>query len=96
MKRLTYGLFCVVAVGLVASVSIAGTPTVTVYFDEALTMRSVDRLSPGQHTLYIVAEGFDADVMAMEYKIDYPAELLKSVSYACSLSCSCFEEQFSF
>ncbi|UCG50537.1 MAG: T9SS type A sorting domain-containing protein [Candidatus Latescibacterota bacterium] len=73
MKRLTYGLLCVAVVSLLASVSVASTPTVTVYFDEAMTMRSVDRLSPGQHTLYIVAEGFDAFLTAIEYKIEYPA-----------------------
>jgi hypothetical protein len=64
---------CIAVVSLVASVSVAGTPTVSVYFDEAMTMQSVDRLSPGQHTLYIVAEGFDAFLTGMEYKIDYPA-----------------------
>jgi hypothetical protein len=63
---------CIAVVSLWVSVSIAGTQTVTVYFDEAMTVRSVDRLSPGQHTLYIVAEGFDAHLAAMEYKIDYP------------------------
>jgi hypothetical protein len=73
MKRLTQGLFCVVIVSLLASVSTAATPRVTVYFDEAMTIRSVDRLNPGQHTLYVAAEGFDAPVTAMEYKIDYPA-----------------------
>jgi len=52
--------------------AVANTPTVTVYFDEAMTMRSVDHWSPGLHTLYIVAEGFDAQLMAIEYKINYP------------------------
>jgi hypothetical protein len=62
----------VAVVSLLASASVAGTPTVTVYFDEDLTMRSVDRMNPGLQTLYIVAEGFDAQLTSMEYKIDYP------------------------
>ena len=73
MTRYLRGLVFVAVVGLLASAAVAGTPTVTVYFDEALTMQSVDRLSPGQHTLYIVAEGFDAHLTSIEYKIDYPA-----------------------
>lgn len=76
MERLTYGFLCIAFVSLLASVSVAGTPTVTVYFDEAMTMRSVDRLGPGQHTLYIVAEGFDAHLTAIEYKIELPAGMI--------------------
>jgi hypothetical protein len=55
------------------SIAVAGTPTVSVYFDEAMTLQSVDRLSPGQHTLYVVAEDFDAYLTAIEYQIDFPA-----------------------
>ncbi|MEJ2722244.1 MAG: T9SS type A sorting domain-containing protein [bacterium] len=73
MKWQTCGLFFAAIVGLVASAAVGGTPTVGVYFDEALTVRSVDRLSPGQHTLYVVAEDFDAYLTAIEYQIDYPA-----------------------
>jgi hypothetical protein len=67
------GLIFIAVISLLLSGAVASTPTVTVYFDEALTMRSVDRMSPGLNTLYIVAEGFDAKLMAIEYKIDYPA-----------------------
>jgi hypothetical protein len=63
----------VAVTSMVASFSAAGTPTVTVYFDEALTARSMDRSGPGPYTLYVVAEGFDAYLTAIEYKIDYPA-----------------------
>jgi hypothetical protein len=73
MKRQTCGLFFFAVIGLLTSIAVAGTPTVTIYFDEALTVKSVDRLSPGQHTLYVVAENFDAYLTAIEYKIDYPA-----------------------
>jgi hypothetical protein len=66
------GLIFIAVISSLAWGAVADTPTVTVYFDEALTMRSVDRLSPGLHTMYIVAEGFDAQLMAIEYKIDYP------------------------
>ena len=73
MKRQTCGLFFFAVIGLLTSIAVAGTPTVNIYFDEALTVQSVDRLSPGQHTLYVVAENFDAYLTAIEYKIDYPA-----------------------
>ena len=73
MKRQTCGLFLFAVIGLLTSIAVAGIPTVTIYFDEALTVQSVDRLSPGQHTLYVVAEYFDAYLTAIEYKIDYPA-----------------------
>lgn len=73
VNRRVCALISVAVVALAASTLTAGTPTVAVYFDEALTMRSVDRWSPGQHTLYIVAEGFDADLTAIEYKVDYPS-----------------------
>jgi hypothetical protein len=66
------GLIFIAVISLLAWGAVASTPTVAVYFDEALTMRSVDRLGPGLHTLYIVAEGFDTRLMAIEYKIDYP------------------------
>lgn len=59
-------------VGLLAPVSLAGTPTVSVYFDEALTKRTLNREDAGKVTLYIVAEKFDADLTAIEYKINYP------------------------
>lgn len=72
MKKRILGLALVGVVGLLASVAIAGTPTVSVYFDEALTARALDREDAGLVTLYIVAEGFDADLTAIEYKIDYP------------------------
>lgn len=72
MTRLLHGLVFIGAVGLLAAPAIAAAPTVTVYFDEALTMQSVDRLSPGQHTLYIAAEGFDEPLTAIEYRIVYP------------------------
>lgn len=72
MKWRTCGLFFAAIVGLVASVAVGGTPTLGVYFDKALTVTSVDRLSPGQHTLYVVAEGFDAYLTAIEYQIEYP------------------------
>lgn len=72
MKRQMQGLIFIAVISLLAWGAVASTPTVTVYFDEALTLRSVDRWSPGLHTLYIVAEGFDAQLMAIEYKIDYP------------------------
>ena len=58
MKRQMLGLIFIAVISLLAWSAVAGTPAVTVYFDEALTMRSVDRLGPGLHTLYIVAEGF--------------------------------------
>ncbi|UCH85239.1 MAG: T9SS type A sorting domain-containing protein [Candidatus Latescibacterota bacterium] len=73
MTRYACGLVFVAAVSLLVSSVVASPPTVTVYFDEALTMQSVDRLSPGEHTLYIVAEGFDERLRSIEYKIDYPA-----------------------
>lgn len=72
MKRRTCGLFFFAVIGLLASIAVAGTPTVAVYFDEALTIQGVDRLSPGQHTLYVVAENFEAYLTAIEYSIDYP------------------------
>jgi hypothetical protein len=72
MKGLTQWLLRITVVCLWVSVSVAGTPTVTVYFDEAMTAKSVDQLSPGEHTLYVVAEGFDAHLVALEYKIVYP------------------------
>lgn len=73
MSRSICTLIAVAVIGLGASTLAAGTPQVAVYFDEAMTMRSVGRLDPGLHTLYIVAEGFEADLTAIEYKIDYPA-----------------------
>ena len=72
MKRQIHGLVFIAVISLLASAAVAGTPTVTVYFDEGLTMRSVDRLGPGLVTLYIVAENFDANLTAIEYQIDYP------------------------
>ncbi len=64
---------CIAVITLLASVSVATTPKVAVYFDEALTLRSVDHSGKGLHTLCIVAEGFDAQLTSIEYKIEYPA-----------------------
>jgi hypothetical protein len=72
MKRQIRGLIFIAVISLLAWGAVASTPTVTVYFDEALTMQSVDHLKPGLNTLYIVAEGFDAKLTAIEYKVDYP------------------------
>jgi hypothetical protein len=73
MKAQIRGLVFIAVISLFAAVSVAGPPTVAVYFDEGLTMRSADRLGPGLVTLYIVAENFDAHLTAIEYQIDYPA-----------------------
>ena len=75
MKRQTHWLVFVAVLSLLISPSLAATPTVTVYFDEDLTMRSIDLDEPGTVTLYVVAEGFDARLTAIEYKIDFPAGL---------------------
>jgi hypothetical protein len=73
MKRQMLMLVSIVAaVGLLASTVFAGKPTVTVYFDEALSRASGDCLKPGLNTLYVVAEGFKANLTAIEYKIDLP------------------------
>jgi hypothetical protein len=72
MKKHVLFFSIVATVGLLASVCLAATPTVSVYFDEALTVRAVDRMDAGEVTLYIVAEGFDSKISAIEYKIDYP------------------------
>lgn len=68
-------LVFIAMISLAASVSVAGTPTVKVYFDEGLTTRTLDGLRPGPVTLYVTAEGFDANLRAIEYKIDFPAGL---------------------
>jgi hypothetical protein len=73
MLRCTCALTSVVLIGLCASVMAAGTPRVSVYFDQSLTMRSTDGWGAGVQTLYIVAEGFDADLTAIEYRVEYPA-----------------------
>jgi hypothetical protein len=73
MKKQMILVTIVAAVGLLASVCLAATPTVSVYFDEALTVQAMDRTDPGKVTLYIVAEGFNAKINAIEYKIDLPA-----------------------
>ena len=51
MMRRMYGLMFVAIVILLASGAVADTPKVTVYFDEALTMRGVNRSDPGLVTL---------------------------------------------
>jgi hypothetical protein len=73
MKKQMCVLMFIVAISLTASAALSDTPTVTVYFDEALTAQSTDFLKPGLNTIYVVAEGFDAKLTAIEYKIDYPA-----------------------
>jgi hypothetical protein len=72
MKKQMYVLMVIAAIGLMASASAAVTPTVTVYFDEALTTQSTNYLKPGLNTIYIAAEGFDAHLTAIEFKVDYP------------------------
>jgi hypothetical protein len=72
MKRHMCMLMLVAVITMLASASFAGKPIITVYFDEALSLPSVDCLRPGLNTLYVVAEGFDANLTAIEYKIDYP------------------------
>ena len=73
MKRQMLMLVSIVAaVSLLASAVFAGKPTVTVYFDEALSLAGADCLKPGLNTLYVVAEGFAANLTAIEYKINFP------------------------
>jgi hypothetical protein len=68
-------LMLVAVIMMSASASFAGKPMVTVYYDEALSQASVDCLTPGLNTLYVVAEGFEARLTAIEYKIEYPPGL---------------------
>ena len=72
MKRQMCMLMLVAVITMLASASYAGNPIVSVYFDEALSLPSADCLRPGLNTLYVVAEGFSANLTAIEYKIDFP------------------------
>jgi hypothetical protein len=72
MKKQIFVLMFIAVLTLSVSAPLADTPTVTVYFDEALTTQSTDFLRPGMNTLYVVADGFEARLTAIEYKIDYP------------------------
>jgi hypothetical protein len=75
MEKQWRRLVLVTVLVLTAAIAVAETPTVTVYFDESNTTRSMDRLEVGQHMVYIVAEDFDSHLTAIEYKIDYPRGL---------------------
>jgi len=75
MRKHIHWFVFVAVMSLLVAPATARTPTVTVYFDENLTMRSLDLGEPGMVTLYIVAEGFNSRVSAIEYKVDYPAGL---------------------
>jgi hypothetical protein len=71
---------CALAVLVVVSFAVvpaaAQTGTVTVYFDEDWTMRSMDCPGPGLDTLYVVADGFAAFLGGIEFMIDYPPGMI--------------------
>ena len=67
MCRLPRILGLLALVCLIAPPALAQTPTVTAYFDQALTVRTMDCPGPVLDTLYVVAEGFNTLISAAEF-----------------------------
>jgi len=68
-----FGAIALLAVLCLAASNAAGQdPTVTVYFDQALTQRTMECPGPGLGMLYVVAENFNCFMAAIEFQIDYP------------------------
>lgn len=64
-------------VGLVAMAApVANSAQLTVYFDAAHTVRSMDCPGPGLQSLYIVLEDANEFVTGVEYKLNLPPQLI--------------------
>jgi hypothetical protein len=73
MKALLVVLGALVAVVCVSAPTLAQTPTVGIFFDESLTRMDQDcPPGGGVDTAYVVANGFDAFLSAIEFAINYP------------------------
>lgn len=75
-----FGTFLsLVILTMVVSFSAIGSPpepTISVYFDEAHTIRSKDCPGPGLDTLYVVAEDFNTFLSGFDFKVILPPSLI--------------------
>ena len=72
-------LSALLVMSALASTSAAQTPFIAIYFDqdlETMAVRCPNQLPGSYDTWYVVAHNFNANIEAVEYKIDYPSFIL--------------------
>jgi len=74
-RALTLCAVVVVAL-MIATPGLAQMPKVSVYFDAAYTQTEMDCPGPSLDTLYVVAENFGTFINGLEFKIQYPPQMI--------------------